>query len=88
MVLVLTASCALTAIVAKDVHLKLLYAGTIGTVSGRRFDGKSWQAVRELMVSCFIAGDWSFRKCSGSNIYRHLRLIYLFYILPQVMRTD
>ena len=33
--LVLTASCAPTAIVAKDVPLKRLYAGTIGTVSGR-----------------------------------------------------
>ena len=33
--LVLTASCAQTAIVAKDVPLKRLYAGTIGTVSGR-----------------------------------------------------
>ena len=35
MVLVLMASCAQTAIVAKDVPLKLLYAGMIGTVSGR-----------------------------------------------------
>ena len=61
--LVLTASCAQTAIVAKDVPLKRLYAGTIGTVSGRH-DWKSWQPVRELMVLCFIAGDWSFRKCS------------------------
>ena len=64
MVLVLKASCAQIAIVAKDVHFILLYAGTIGTVSGRHFNWRSWQPVRELMVSCFIAGDWSFRKCS------------------------
>ena len=38
MVLVLMASCAQTAIVAKDVPLKLLYAGMIGTVSGRHFE--------------------------------------------------
>ena len=38
MVLVLKASCAQIAIVAKDVHFILLYAGTIGTVSGRHFN--------------------------------------------------
>ena len=53
--LVLTASCAQTAIVAKDVPLKLLYAGTIGTVSGRH-DWKKLatpQRVNGLMFYCW-----------------------------------